>query len=113
MSVSSPTDPPEGWRRGFWPLMATQFQGAFSDNTLKQLVIFLVMAQHLPKARLDQNHRLHFAKGIEHAPRLVAGADLLVLRRGRRALRSLHHPDPPQGALADACRVVRTWDAAL
>jgi acyl-[acyl-carrier-protein]-phospholipid O-acyltransferase/long-chain-fatty-acid--[acyl-carrier-protein] ligase len=33
--------------------MATQFQGAFSDNVLKQLVIFLVMAQHLPKARLD------------------------------------------------------------
>jgi acyl-[acyl-carrier-protein]-phospholipid O-acyltransferase/long-chain-fatty-acid--[acyl-carrier-protein] ligase len=33
--------------------MATQFQGAFSDNVLKQLVIFLVMAQHLPKERLD------------------------------------------------------------
>lgn len=34
--------------------MATQFQGAFSDNTLKQLVIFLVMAQHWPKERLDK-----------------------------------------------------------
>ncbi len=33
--------------------MGTQFQGAFSDNVLKQLVIFLVMAQHLPKERLD------------------------------------------------------------
>lgn len=43
-----------GWRRGFWALMATQFQGAFSDNALKQLVIFLVMAQHLPKEKLDK-----------------------------------------------------------
>lgn len=44
---------PANWQRGFWCLMATQFQGAFSDNVLKQLVIFLVMAQHLPKAQLD------------------------------------------------------------
>lgn len=34
--------------------MVTQFQGAFSDNALKQLVIFLVMAQNLPKEQLDQ-----------------------------------------------------------
>lgn len=34
--------------------MATQFQGAFSDNALKQLVIFLVMAQQWPKDRLDR-----------------------------------------------------------
>lgn len=34
--------------------MATQFQGAFSDNTLKQLVIFLVMAQQWPKDELDK-----------------------------------------------------------
>lgn len=33
--------------------MATQFQGAFSDNLLKQLVIFLVMARGLPKQQLD------------------------------------------------------------
>ncbi len=42
------------WRRGFWCLMGTQFQGAFSDNVLKQLVIFLVMAQHWPKEQLDK-----------------------------------------------------------
>ncbi len=52
-SLPSPA-PAEGWRRGFWALMATQFQGAFSDNALKQLVIFLVMAQHLPKEQLDR-----------------------------------------------------------
>lgn len=34
--------------------MTTQFQGAFSDNALKQLVIFLVMAQQFPKEQLDK-----------------------------------------------------------
>jgi acyl-[acyl-carrier-protein]-phospholipid O-acyltransferase/long-chain-fatty-acid--[acyl-carrier-protein] ligase len=29
------------WPKGFWNLMFTQFQGAFSDNALKWLVIFL------------------------------------------------------------------------
>ena len=28
--------------RGFWSLFATQFQGAFSDNLFKFLVIFLI-----------------------------------------------------------------------
>ena len=28
------------WRRGFWSLIVTQFQGAFSDNALKTLVTF-------------------------------------------------------------------------
>src|SRR3954468_575995 len=32
-----------GWQKGFWSLIVTQFQGAFSDNALKQLVIFLVL----------------------------------------------------------------------
>ena len=33
-----------GWKRGFWSLFATQFQGAFSDNAFKFVVMFLVMA---------------------------------------------------------------------
>src|ERR1022692_3543926 len=33
------------WQRGFWALMATQFQNAFSDLALKNLVIFLVLAR--------------------------------------------------------------------
>ena len=33
--------------------MGTQFQGAFSDNVLKWLVIYLVIAQKLPKEQLD------------------------------------------------------------
>src|SRR5580692_12382343 len=36
-----------GWRQGFWSLIATQFQGAFNDNALKYLVIFLIIATNL------------------------------------------------------------------
>jgi acyl-[acyl-carrier-protein]-phospholipid O-acyltransferase/long-chain-fatty-acid--[acyl-carrier-protein] ligase len=35
---------PTAWPRGFWNLMFTQFQGAFSDNALRWLVIFPVLA---------------------------------------------------------------------
>lgn len=35
---------PPPWPRGFWNLMFTQFQGAFSDNALRWLVIFPVLA---------------------------------------------------------------------
>ena len=34
----------KSWPRGFWSLMFTQFQGAFSDNALRWLVIFPVLA---------------------------------------------------------------------
>jgi len=36
--------PDKSWPRGFWNLMFTQFQGAFSDNALRWLVIFPVLA---------------------------------------------------------------------
>ena len=38
------TPRPQGSLRGFWALFVTQFQGAFSDNTLKWLAIFLITA---------------------------------------------------------------------
>ena len=38
------TESPKSWPRGFWNLMFTQFQGAFSDNALRWLVIFPVLA---------------------------------------------------------------------
>ena len=38
---------PRGWRLGFWSLIATQFQGAFNDNALKFLVIFLIIGNNL------------------------------------------------------------------
>src|SRR6202045_1128713 len=38
---------------GFWALIATQFQGAFSDNTLKWLVSFLVLETAATKVERD------------------------------------------------------------
>jgi dipeptide/tripeptide permease len=37
-------EPSPSWPRGFWNLMFTQFQEAFSDNALRWLVIFPVLA---------------------------------------------------------------------
>lgn len=47
MSSPDPSAPAAPWKRGFWALMFTQTQGAFSDNALKQLVIYLVLALQL------------------------------------------------------------------
>src|SRR4051812_129470 len=46
--------PPPNWKRGFWSLIATQFQGAFSDCTLKNLVIFIILGMGLPAAQRDK-----------------------------------------------------------
>jgi acyl-[acyl-carrier-protein]-phospholipid O-acyltransferase/long-chain-fatty-acid--[acyl-carrier-protein] ligase len=43
-----------GWQAGFWSLIVTQFQGAFSDNALKQLVIFIVMGAGMPAETRDK-----------------------------------------------------------
>ncbi len=51
-----PTTPPPAehpWKRGFWSLIVTQFQGAFSDQTLQKLVIFIVLGMNLPPERRD------------------------------------------------------------
>src|SRR5436305_3026405 len=45
--------PPPKWQRGFWSLIATQFQGAFSDCTLKNLVIFIILGMGLPQDKRD------------------------------------------------------------
>ena len=37
--------------RGFWSLFVTQFQGAFSDNVLKNLVVFLLVGMDMSLAR--------------------------------------------------------------
>src|SRR5260221_13787688 len=42
------------WRRGFWSLIATQFQGAFNENALKFLTIYLVLALEKDKAQRDK-----------------------------------------------------------
>jgi acyl-[acyl-carrier-protein]-phospholipid O-acyltransferase/long-chain-fatty-acid--[acyl-carrier-protein] ligase len=45
---------PAGSTRGFWALIVTQFQGAFSDNSLKWLAIFMVTAMNLAPEKRDQ-----------------------------------------------------------
>lgn len=40
-------DAPRSWRLGFWSLIATQFQGAFNDNGLKFLVLYLIIGTNL------------------------------------------------------------------
>src|SRR5258708_6202354 len=45
---------PRRWRRGFWSLIATQFQGAFNENALKFLIIYLVLALEKDKAQRDK-----------------------------------------------------------
>jgi len=41
------SDGPRSWRLGFWSLIATQFQGAFNDNALKFLVLYLIIGSNL------------------------------------------------------------------
>ena len=38
----------QAWPKGFWSLMVTQFQGAFSDNVFRTLVTFLLIGMNLP-----------------------------------------------------------------
>lgn len=44
---------PANWRHGFWSLVVTQFQGAFNDNALKFLVIFLIVDRNFAEATRD------------------------------------------------------------
>src|SRR6267143_10964 len=52
-NLSAPV-PEKKWRLGFWSLIATQFQGAFNENALKFLVIYLILAGEKDKAQRDQ-----------------------------------------------------------
>ena len=47
-------EPEKKWRLGFWSLIATQFQGAFNENGLKFLVIYLILAIERDKTQRDQ-----------------------------------------------------------
>jgi acyl-[acyl-carrier-protein]-phospholipid O-acyltransferase / long-chain-fatty-acid--[acyl-carrier-protein] ligase len=46
--------PPFSWRRGFGSLVVTQFQGAFNENGLKNLVVFLILGTEMERAQRDQ-----------------------------------------------------------
>jgi acyl-[acyl-carrier-protein]-phospholipid O-acyltransferase/long-chain-fatty-acid--[acyl-carrier-protein] ligase len=63
------------WPRGFWNLMFTQFQGAFSDNALRWLVVFPVLAS----VTLGQGQKDAFAS---HAALLFAVPFLLFSTLG-------------------------------
>ena len=45
---------PPSWRRGFWSLVVTQFQGAFNENGLKNLVVFIILGMAMHKADRDR-----------------------------------------------------------
>src|SRR2546427_5842513 len=57
MSKRLPNTPPGNrsarYNPGFWSLVVTQFQGAFNDNALKFLVIYLVVGMSLPVRERD------------------------------------------------------------
>ncbi len=55
-----------GWKRGFWSLMATQFQNAFSDHALMNLVILLVLARGLTEP--ERNAYVALAGALFAAP---------------------------------------------
>jgi acyl-[acyl-carrier-protein]-phospholipid O-acyltransferase/long-chain-fatty-acid--[acyl-carrier-protein] ligase len=52
MAEAKTNQPPS--ERGFWSLIVTQFQNAFSDNALRNLVIFLIVGAGLPAAERDR-----------------------------------------------------------
>jgi acyl-[acyl-carrier-protein]-phospholipid O-acyltransferase/long-chain-fatty-acid--[acyl-carrier-protein] ligase len=51
--VSSAHGRSSAWQRGFWSLIATQFQTGFNDNAVKFLVIYIILAMNLPAKQRD------------------------------------------------------------
>ena len=56
--ANPPVSSATGWQRGFWCLMGTQFQNAFSDNALKQLIILVLLASAAASAGDAEQDRL-------------------------------------------------------
>src|SRR3979411_3339451 len=46
------------WQLGFWSLIATRFPGAFTENPLKFLVVYLILAIEKDQAQRDQKELL-------------------------------------------------------
>src|SRR5215470_7996049 len=42
-----------GWRRSFWALIVTQFQGAFSLNAFEYLLLYIVLSNDMLRERRD------------------------------------------------------------
>jgi acyl-[acyl-carrier-protein]-phospholipid O-acyltransferase/long-chain-fatty-acid--[acyl-carrier-protein] ligase len=54
LAASKRSEDGSGGGRGFWALIVTQFQGAFSDNALKWLVIFLIAGMGFSNEKRNQ-----------------------------------------------------------
>src|SRR5215469_14751428 len=52
MPAQPPTD--HGWRRSYWALNITQFQGAFSTNAFQNLLSYMVLSMGLTHAQEDR-----------------------------------------------------------
>ncbi|MCH7910160.1 MAG: MFS transporter, partial [Candidatus Hydrogenedentes bacterium] len=52
------------YKPGFWALMATQFQGAFSDNLFKYILIFLLLDASLGGADLETSSKIAAMAGM-------------------------------------------------
>src|SRR5215510_13751359 len=47
-------EPEPSWRRSFWGLIVTQFQGAFSLNAFEYLLLYIVLSNEMLRERRDQ-----------------------------------------------------------
>jgi acyl-[acyl-carrier-protein]-phospholipid O-acyltransferase/long-chain-fatty-acid--[acyl-carrier-protein] ligase len=67
--ASPPVSSATGWQRGFWCLMGTQFQNAFSDNALKQLIILVLLASAAGSAgEAEQDRMVSLVTAVFSAP---------------------------------------------
>ena len=67
--VPTPVSSATGWQRGFWCLMGTQFQNAFSDNALKQLIILVLLASAASSAgEAEQDRMVSLVTAVFSAP---------------------------------------------
>jgi hypothetical protein len=70
------------WRRGFWSLIATQFQGAFNEYGLKQLVIFLILAMSHKKDYQEFLDQFQGALDVEYRDLGITAGDTVAFSRG-------------------------------
>ncbi len=80
LKASLPEGGVRSWRLGFWGLVVTQFQGAFNDNALKFLVIYILVDMNLPARERDS--RVLVVGGLFALPFIFIFDDR---RRARRA----------------------------
>lgn len=71
----------KSWPRGYWNLMFTQFQGAFSDNALRWLVIEVIPNSHgrkLVEASPAADKSFHLIRGAGHNDLFEVAGDEII-----------------------------------